>query len=110
MIDGRRWRRRLLVTPKHRIQTSYNPHPSTQILFFHTIDCTFYKTTTSEFALSAPKCQDSFKFIANKSSFITPGSISIPSKQFMAMETVKREQVQIFTFVSYFLRTLDKSA
>ena len=53
----------------------------------------FDKTTTSEFALSAPKCQDSFKFIANKSSSITPGSISVPSKQFMAMETVKREQV-----------------
>ena len=70
----------------------------------------FYKTTTSGFALSAPKCQDSFKFIANKSSSITPGSIPVPSKQFMAMETVKREQVQILTFVSYFLRTLDKSA
>ena len=70
----------------------------------------FYRTTTSEFALSAPKCQDSFRSIANKSASLTPGSISVPSKQFMAMETVKREQVQILTFVSYFLRTLDKCA
>ena len=70
----------------------------------------FYRTTTSEFALSAPKCLDSFKSIANKSASLTPGSISVPSKQFMAMETLKREQVQILTFVSYFLRTLDKCA
>ena len=68
----------------------------------------FYNTTTSEFALLAPKCQDCFKFIANKSASITPGSISVPSKQFMAMETVKREQVHILIFVRYFLRTLDK--
>ena len=46
----------------------------------------------------------------NKSSSVTPPTISIPLKQFMAMETVKREQVQILTFVSYFLRTLDKCA
>ena len=61
----------------------------------------FYKTSTSEFTLSTPKCQDSFKFIANKSSSITPATITIPSKQFMAMETVKREQVQILTFVFF---------
>ena len=48
----------------------------------------FYRTTTSEFVLSAPKCQDSFKSIASKSVSLTPSSISIPSKQFMAMETV----------------------
>ena len=86
------------------------PFNTDSFLPYNRLYMKFYKTTTSEFALSAPKCQDSFKFIANKSASITPGSISVPSKQFMAMETVKREEVQILTFVSYFLCTLDKCA
>ena len=114
MIDGRHWRRRLLVSGNPQAQDSdklqSTPFNTDSFLPYNRPYMKFYKTTTSEFALSAPKCQDSFKFIANKSSSIAPGSISVPSKQSMAMESVKREQVQILTFVSYFLRTLDKSA
>ena len=50
----------------------------------------FYITTTSEFSTVAPKCQDSFKGICSRSSS-TPSSISIPLKQCMAMEAVKRD-------------------
>ena len=53
----------------------------------------FYSTTTSEFALSASKCQNSFKSIANKSASLIANAIAVPSRQFMAMETVKREHV-----------------
>ena len=70
----------------------------------------FYGTNTSEFALSAPKCQDSFKSIASKSASLTPASVTVPSRQLMAMETIKREQVQILTFVSYFWCIWDKCA
>ena len=69
----------------------------------------FYKTYTQDFAISAPRCQDSFKGVANKT-FITPSVISVPSKQYLLMESVKREHVQILSYVSYFMRTLDKCA
>ena len=110
MIGGRHGRRRLQSQDSDKLQST--PFNTDSFLPYSRPYMKFYKTTTSEFALSAPKCQDSFKFITNKSASITPGSISVPSKQFMAMETVKREQVQILTvsFVSYFLRTLDKCA
>ena len=67
----------------------------------------FYKTT-SEF-LKAPKCEDSFKGICSRSSS-TPSSTSIPVKQCMVMEAVKREHVQMLGFVSLFLKTLEKCA
>ena len=69
----------------------------------------FYRTTSSEFSTAAPKCQDSFKGICSRSSS-TPSSVSIPSKQCMAMEAVKREHVQMLGFVSLFLKTLEKCA
>ena len=69
----------------------------------------FYRTTTSEFSTVAPKCQDSFKGICTRSS-TTPSSVSIPAKQCMTMEAVKREHVQMLGFVSLFLKTLEKCA
>ena len=69
----------------------------------------FYKTTTSEFLTVAPKYQDAFKGICSRSSS-TPSSISIPAKQCMVMEAVKREHVQMLGFVSLFFKTLKKCA
>ena len=69
----------------------------------------FYKTTTSEFLTVAPKYQDAFKGICGRSSS-TPSSISIPAKQCMVMEVVKREHVQMLGFVSLFFKTLEKCA
>ena len=69
----------------------------------------FYKTTTSEFSTVDPKCQDSFKGICSRFSSI-PSSISIPAKQCIVMEEVKREHVQMVGFVSLFLKTLEKCA
>ena len=45
------------------------PFNTDSFLSYNRLYMKFYKTTTSEFALSAPKCQDSFKFTANKSFF-----------------------------------------
>ena len=67
----------------------------------------FYRTTSSEFSTSAPKCQDSFRSICSKSSS-SPPVISVPTKQFTTMESVKREHVQVLGFVSLFIRTIEK--
>ena len=69
----------------------------------------FYRSTTSEFAISAPKCQDSFKSICSKSTS-APSYISVPTRQFTTMESVKREHVQVLGFVSHFIRALEKCA
>ena len=69
----------------------------------------FYKTMTSEFSTVAPKCQDSFKGICSRS-LSTPSTVSTPAKQYMVMEAVKREHVQMLGFVSLFLKTLEKCA
>ena len=42
---------------------------------------TFYRSTTSEFTTSAPKCKYSFKSICSKSSS-APSYISVPTRQF----------------------------
>ena len=69
----------------------------------------FYWSTTSEFSISAPKCQDSFKSICSKCTS-APLYISVPTRQFTAMESVKREHVQVLGFVSHFIRALEKCA
>ena len=69
----------------------------------------FYRSTISEFSISAPKCQDSFKSICSKSSS-APSYISVPTRQFTTMESVKREHVQVLGFVSHFIRALEKCA
>ena len=69
----------------------------------------FYQTTSSEFSTSAPKCQDSFRSICSKSSS-SPPVISVLTKQFTTMESVKREHVQVLGFVSSFIRTIEKCA
>ena len=69
----------------------------------------FYRSTTSEFSISAPKCQDSFKSICSKSTS-APSYISVPTRQFTTMESVKREHVQVLGFVSHFIRALEKCA
>ena len=67
----------------------------------------FYRSSSSEFTTIAPKCQDSFKSVCSKS-FTTPPSISVPTKQFITMEAVKREHVQMLGFVSMFIRAIEK--
>ena len=69
----------------------------------------FYRSTTFEFSISAPKCQDSFKSICSKSTS-APSYISVPTRQFTAIESVKREHVQVLGFVSHFIRALEKCA
>ena len=69
----------------------------------------FYCTTSSDFSTSSPKCQDSFRGICSKSSS-SPPVISVPTKQFTTMESVKREHVLILGFVSLFIRTIEKCA
>ena len=69
----------------------------------------FYRTTSSDFSTSVPKCQDSFRSICSKSSS-SPPMISVPTKQFTTMESVKREHVQVLGFVSLFIRTIEKCA
>ena len=68
----------------------------------------FYRSTNSVFSTVASKCQDSFKGICTRSS-TTLSSVSIPAKQCMTMEVVKREHVQMLG-VSLFLKTLEKCA
>ena len=69
----------------------------------------FYRTTSSDFSTSAPKCQDSYRSICSKSSS-APSTITVPTKQFTTMESVKREHVQVLGFVSLFIRTIEKCA
>ena len=40
----------------------------------------------------------------------SPPVISVPTKQFTKMESVKREHVQILGFISLFIRTIEKCA
>ena len=61
------------------------------------------------FSTSAPKCQDSLRSICSKPSS-SPPVISVPTKQFTTMESVKREHVQVLGFVSLFIRTIEKCA
>ena len=85
------------------------PYNSNTFLPYNRPLMKFYKTTTSEFSTVAPKCQDSFKGSCTRSS-TTPSSVSIPAKQCMTMEAIKREPVQMLGFVSLFLNTLEKCA
>ena len=68
----------------------------------------FYQSTSSEFSTSAPKCQASLRSTCKSSS--SPPVISVPTKQFKTMESVKREHVQVLGFVSLFIRTIEKCA
>ena len=68
----------------------------------------FYRSTSSEFTTTAPKCQHSFKSVCCKS-FTSP-TISVSTKQFTSMEAVKGEHVQMLGLVSMFIRTIEKCA
>ena len=65
----------------------------------------FYRSASSEFTTTAPKCQDCFKSVCSKS-FTTPPMVSVPTKQFITMEAVKREHVKMLGFV----RAIEKCA
>ena len=66
----------------------------------------FYKSLTSEFSTTAPKCQDSFKSLFSKA---IPSSVYIPVKQLTAMETVTHENTQVLSYVNCFLKAIGKT-
>ena len=68
----------------------------------------FYKTTSTEFAVTAPRVQDTFKSFSKRSSY--PSMVHIPMRQHLLMETVKREHVQVLSYVNYFVQGIEKAA
>ena len=61
----------------------------------------FYQVSPQSFSLTAPRIQDAFKNIA-ASPFQAPSLVSTPLKQYLAWETVSRENIQILNHVFCF--------
>ena len=68
----------------------------------------FYQVSPQSFSLTAPRIQDAFKNIA-ASPFQAPTSVSTPLKQYLAWETVSRENMQILNHVFWFKSAMEKA-
>ena len=68
----------------------------------------FYQVSPQSFSLTAPRIQDAFKNIA-ASPFQAPSSVSTPLKQYLAWETVSRENIQILNHVFWFKSPMEKA-
>ena len=70
----------------------------------------FYQLEVSPrfFSLTAPRIQDPFKNIAT-SPYQAPTSMSAPLKQYLAWETVSRENIQILNHVFWFKSAMEKA-
>ena len=68
----------------------------------------FYQVSPQSFSLTAPRIQDTFKNIA-ASPFQAPTSVSTPLKQYLAWETVSRENIQILNHVFWFKSAMEKA-
>ena len=60
----------------------------------------FYKPSMVEFSLTAPKCQDAFKSLYPKA---IPSTVHVPIRQHTSMETVSQENIQILSYVNWFM-------
>ena len=58
----------------------------------------FYQVSPHSYALTAPRLQEAFKNIATPP-YQAPSSVSTPMKQYLAWETVSRENIQILNHV-----------
>ena len=65
-----------------------------------------FKSSTVEFSSTAPKCQDAFKSLHPKT---IPFSIHIPKRQHTSMETVTQENIQILSYVNWFMKAVGKT-
>ena len=68
----------------------------------------FYQVSPQSFSLTASRIQDAFKNIAT-SPFQAPTSVSTPLKQYLAWETVSRENIQILNHVFWFKSAMEKA-
>ena len=66
----------------------------------------FYKVSPPSFSLTAPRIQDAFKNIA-ASPFQAPSLVSTLPKQYLAWETVSRENIQILNHVFWFKSAME---
>ena len=58
--------------------------------------------------MTAPRIQDTFKNIVS-SPYQAPTSVSAPSKQYLAWETVSRENIHILNHVFWFKSAMEKA-
>ena len=70
------------------------PLPQGHFLTFPKPQLKFYQVSPQSFSLTAPRIQDAFKNIAT-SPYKAPTLVSAPLKQYLAWETVSRENIQI---------------
>ena len=68
----------------------------------------FYQVSPQSFSLTAPRLQDAFKNIATPP-YQAPTSVSTPIKQYLAWETVSRENIQILNHVFWFKSAIEKA-
>ena len=79
-----------------------------QFLTFPKPQMKFYQVSPQSFSLTAPRIQDAFKNIAT-SPYQAPTSVSTPLKQYLAWETVSRENIQILNHVFWFKSAMEKA-
>ena len=79
-----------------------------QFLNFPKQQMKFYQVSPQSFSLTAPRIQDAFKNIAT-SPFQAPTSVSAPLKQYLAWETVSRENIQILNHVFWFKSAMENA-
>ena len=79
-----------------------------QFLNFPKPQMKFYQVSPQSFSLTAPRIQDAFKNIAAPP-YQPPSSVSAPLKQYLAWETVTRENIQILNHVFWFKSAMEKA-
>ena len=68
----------------------------------------YYQVSPQSFSLTAPRLQDAFENIATPP-YQAPTSVSTPMKQYLAWETVSRENIQILNHVFQFKSAIEKA-
>ena len=79
-----------------------------QFLNFPKPQMKFYQVSPQSFSLTAPRIQDAFKNIATPP-YQPPSLVSVPLKQYLAWETVSRENIQILNHVFWFKSAMEKA-
>ena len=59
-----------------------------------------------EFSSTAPKCQDAFKSLYPKA---IPSTVHVPIWQRTSMETVSQDNIQILSYVNWFMKAIGKT-
>ena len=84
------------------------PMSKGQFLNFPKPHMKFYQVSPKSFSLTAPRLQDAFKNIVTPP-YQAPTSVSAPMKQYLAWETVCRENIQILNHVFWFKSAIEKA-